>query len=423
MQKTKVLILAAGVSHRMRPIGDKSFLEFLGKPLIERQLMFLKKNGFEDIVVVGRDMNIEKIREVELRVGVKVQIAEQKDDKGMCGAVLAAKEFIGESPLLIFCSNDVVDDSALELVRGGMNEEVDGLILGKKVEKYFPGGYLEVNAEGLITNLIEKPGEGNEPSDLVNLVVHWYREPAKLIEHLEKAESEKDDIYETAIVEMIKGGAKVKALPYSGFWQPIKYPWHVHNVFQFYLANEGRSIANSAKIAENAVIDGDVVIGENVKIFEGAVIKGPAYIGDNSVVANNALVRGSHIGADCMVGFSTEVARSFWGNKVWTHMNYVGDSVIGNDVSFGAGAVTGNLRLDDGNVSVMIKGEKVDTGEQKVGSIIGDGVRVGINTSIMPGVKIGGGAFVGAGIVVAQDVEENTFVRGDWQLKISEKRI
>ena len=113
---------------------------------------------------------------------------------------------------------------------------------------------------------------------MVNLVVHWYREPAKLIEHLEKAESEKDDIYETAIVEMIKGGAKVKALPYSGFWQPIKYPWHVHNVFQFYLANEGRSIADSAKIAANAVIDGDVVIGENVKIFEGAVIKGPAYI-------------------------------------------------------------------------------------------------------------------------------------------------
>lgn len=411
------------MSYRMRPLGDKSFLEFLGKPLIERQLMFLKKNGFEDIVVVGRDMNIEKIRQVAEKVGVRLEIAEQKDDKGMCGAVLAAKDHIAGRSLLVFCSNDVVEDSALELIRSGMNDDVDGLILGKKVEKYFPGGYLEVNAEGLITNLIEKPGAGNEPSDMVNLVVHWYRDAGKLVSHLEKAESEKDDIYETAIVDMIKDGAKVKALPYNGFWQPIKYPWHVHNVFQFYLANEGRRIADSAKIAANAVIDGEVVVGENVKIFEGAVVKGPAYIGDNSVVANNALVRGSHIGSDCMVGFSTEVARSYWGNKVWTHMNYVGDSVIGNDVSFGAGAVTGNLRLDDKNVSVMVSGQKVDTGEQKLGSIIGDGVRVGINTSIMPGVKIGGGAFVGAGIVVAQDVEENTFVRGDWQLKISEKRI
>ena len=94
------------------------------------------------------------------------------------------------------------------------------------------------------------------------------------------------------------------------------------------------------------------------------------------------------------------MARSFWGDKVWTHSNYVGDSVIGNNVSFGAGSITGNLRLDEGEITVNLNGEKQRTGVNKLGLICGNNVRVGINTSLMPGLKVGAGSFIGAGIVV-----------------------
>jgi len=411
----KALVLAAGRSKRMQPVGDKNFLNFLGKPLIQHQMELLARNGLTEIIVVGSCTNIEKIKEIGEKVDASVTVCEQVDlDLGMAGAVLAARHLV-EGPVLIFSGNDVVEDAAVKMAM----EAEGSCMIGKKVEHYFPGGYLETDEHGFIKNIVEKPGEGHEPSDMINLVVHRHQDIAKLTEYLDRAKSENDDLYEVAISEMIEDGEMILALPYDGFWQPVKYPWHVHRVFEYFFAQAEKRVSEKAEIAKSAVIRGEVIIEDGVKIFDGAVISGPVYIGKGSIVANNALLRSSHIAEDCMVGFSTEVARSYWGNKVWTHMNYVGDSVIGEDVSFGAGAVTGNLRLDDGDVMV----DGVDTKMQKVGAIIGDHVRVGINASIMPGVKIGGNSFIGAGIVLASDVPDGSFVRASVELKISENKF
>lgn len=67
------------------------------------------------------------------------------------------------------------------------------------------------------------------------------------------------------------------------------------------------------------------------------------------------------------------------------HLSYVGDSVIGDHVNFGAGTVTANLRHDNGNVQVVVKGAKVDSGRRKLGAMIGDRAKTGIHTSIYPG--------------------------------------
>ncbi|MFA6305577.1 MAG: sugar phosphate nucleotidyltransferase [Candidatus Gracilibacteria bacterium] len=421
----KVLLLGAGRSKRMKPIEDKNFLNFLGKPLIEWQLELLKSAGFDEVVIVGGKHNLDKLVSCGKSLGMDVSIIEQKDlDMGMCGAVLAAKDIIGNEPVLIFSSNDVVEKSAFELIKKAYDENgAEGYLLGKVVEEYFPGGYLETSKDGFVKNIVEKPEVGKEPSNLVNLVVHVHKDFQKLVTYLEKAKSKNDDLYEVALADMIKGGVKIKAVEYNGFWQPIKYPWHVNKVFKFFFGLSEKKIAKSAQVSKNAVVKGEVIIGENVKILEGAIVNGPVYIGDNSVIANNSLVRESNIGKDCVIGFSTEIARSFLGDGVWTHSNYVGDSVIGNNVSFGAGTVTGNLRLDEGEISVDFDGKKVMTGGNKFGLVTGDDIRVGINTSFMPGIKIGSGSFIGAGLTVVQNIPEKSFVSGEINLKITENKI
>lgn len=412
----KVLVLAAGRSNRMKPVSDKNFLNFLGKPLIQWQVEMIEKAGFDEVIVVGGAHNMDKL--AMTLPGVKV--VEQKNlDEGMRGAVLAGKDAVGDGSVLIFSSNDVVEQHAFELIKDSIDENVDGLLLGKKMTEYFPGGYLEVDGEGMVSSIIEKPGEGNEPSDMVNLVVHWHKDYQKLVSALESASSDQDDVYEVALDGMIKDGAKIKAVSYEGVWQPIKFPWHIHGVFKYLMSVSDKSVADSADISDKATVKGDVIIGENVRIFEGAVINGPVYLGDNTVVANNALVRDSHVGQNCVVGFNTEVARSYLSNKVWTHSNYIGDSVIGENVSFGAGTVTGNLRLDEGNIAVDVSGNIIDTKTNKVGLITGNNVRVGINTSLMPGVKVGNNCMVGAGIIIAQDIPDNSFARGSVELKVS----
>ena len=411
----KVLLLAAGRSKRMKPIEDKNFLNFVGKPLIQHQLELLHESGLNDVVVVGGAHNMEKIKDLGAALGVNVEVVEQEDlEMGMAGAVLSAKGLLN-GPVIIFSSNDVVEVSALKAIMAA--EGADSYLLGYKVSEYFPGGYLEVS-DGFVSNIVEKPGAGNEPSDLVNLVVHRHENPAALIAALEAVKSENDDKYEVALAAMMKDGVKFKAVEYSGVWQPIKFPWHILPVFKYFFEKAAKGVAKGAKVAEGAVINGDVIIEDGAKIFDGAVINGPCYIGKNAVIATNSLVRESNVGEGCVIGFSTEVARSYLGSDVWTHSNYIGDSVIENNVSFGAGTVTGNLRLDEANVLI----DGCDSGSNKFGAVIGSNVRVGVNTSLMPGVRVGGGSFIGAGIVLAQDIPDKSFVRGSWELKISENK-
>ena len=149
----KVLLLAAGRSKRMKPIEDKNFLNFVGKPLIQHQLELLRESGLDDVVVVGGDHNLERIKTLGQELKMNVQVVEQEDlDLGMAGAVLAAKSFI-DGPVIIFSSNDIVDTSAFKaILEASKSDEAESFILGKKVHEYFPGGYLEIGRDGFIKN-------------------------------------------------------------------------------------------------------------------------------------------------------------------------------------------------------------------------------------------------------------------------------
>lgn len=405
----KVVLLAAGQSKRMKPIEDKAFVKICGKMLIQWQLEALAKAGFDEVVVVGNKYNLVRMKELGLTVVEQKNLAE-----GMKGAMEAAKPHVlHEEEIMVVSNNDVVEDALWANVKlKTKNEKNNGFFVGYKVSRYFPGGYLKTDQDGFVSSIVEKPGEGNEPSDLVNLVIHVHRDVKALYKALDEADSTRDDLYEQALQRLFDEQKKYSVLEYDGFWQAVKYPWHLLRLTEFFLEKLERNIADSAQVAKTAVINGPVVLEEGVRVFDHAVINGPAYLGKHSIVGNFALVRGSSLGERCTAGSYTEIARSLLQDEVFTHKNYIGDSVIGSNVSFGSGAVTGNLRLDEGDISVQVGGEKVDSRRNKLGLIAGDNIRVGINTSLMPGVKIGSNCMIGAELNVAQDIEENSYVKG-----------
>jgi bifunctional UDP-N-acetylglucosamine pyrophosphorylase/glucosamine-1-phosphate N-acetyltransferase len=273
------------------------------------------------------------------------------------------------------------------------------------VEEYFPGGYLVVDDAGNVKGIVEKPGEGNQPSNLVNIVVHLHTRPKELLEHIAAAATSADDVYEKAISNMIGDGHKVEAVRYNGFWKAIKYPWDVFIVMEYFLKRMEGNISPKASISPTAVIEGEVLIEEGVRVLENAVIRGPCYIGRDSVIGNGVLVRGgNNIGEGCVVGYGTEIKRCYIGDRCWFHRNYFGDSIVGSGCSFGAGTVTANVRLDGGNIRVKIGDNSIDTGFDYLGAFIGNGVRTGINAGIMPGVRIGAGCFVGPHLCLTKDL-------------------
>ncbi|MCK5610340.1 NTP transferase domain-containing protein [Candidatus Pacearchaeota archaeon] len=415
----QVILLAAGQSTRLDPISDKNTLEFVGKPLIAHRVAALKKAKMRDILVVGGKHNMKALEEA-LKDFKNVLVVEQKKlEDGMAGGVLAGATAVTHKNIMIMSTNDVFDDDLFEKVIEAAKKAEDGVIVGKRMMKYFPGGYLKVDKKGFVTDVIEKPGEGKEPSDMVNIVVHVYNDFPAFVKHLKTEKGKADGRYEKALDTYIKkGGAKISSLKYTGNWQPIKFPWDVVKVMNYYLEKLEPKIDKSAEIAKTAVIKGDVYIGKNSKVFDHAVIHGPAYIGDSCVVANNSLVRGSMLGNNCVIGYTTEVTRSYLNHDVWTHTNYVGDSIVDSNVSFGAGTVLGNLRFDEENVKVNIKKDRVDCGSNKFGAIIGSGTRIGVNASTNPGVKIGRNCFIGGSMYVDKDVPDNKMVIMEQKMKV-----
>jgi len=129
----------------------------------------------------------------------------------------------------------------------------------------------------------------------------------------------------------------------------------------------------------------------------------------------------SHIGADCVVGYSTEVKGSYIGDGCWFHSSYIGDSIIADGCSFAAGTVLANFRLDEKNISVRVGDEVVDTGLDKLGAIIGSNSKTGIHAGIMPGIRVGPNSFVGPHVCLISDLGPNKTILPELRCRVLQK--
>jgi bifunctional UDP-N-acetylglucosamine pyrophosphorylase/glucosamine-1-phosphate N-acetyltransferase len=153
-------------------------------------------------------------------------------------------------------------------------------------------------------------------------------------------------------------------------------------------------------------VDGRLQVGKGTKILPGVVIEGDVIIGDNCKVGPNCYIRGStSIGDKCHVGQAVEIKNSILlpGTNVG-HLSYLGDSILGEKVNFGAGTITSNLRHDGGAHRSPVAGRMVDTGRRKLGAIVGDGVHTGIHTSVYPGRKLWPKTSTLPGAIVDKDI-------------------
>jgi bifunctional UDP-N-acetylglucosamine pyrophosphorylase/glucosamine-1-phosphate N-acetyltransferase len=305
-------------------------------------------------------------------------------------------------PWLVTQSHDVVEPAVYAHLLAEADGPGDGAIVGQERDSYFPGGYLALRGDR-VSAVVEKPPPGSEPSRYVNIVIHLHKQPRRLLDVVRAVYandgSTRDDHYERALT-VLCGELRYRLVPYAGPWHPLKYPWHVLDAMQFFLA---RLPTPAGPLPDG--VSGPVVIEAGVRILPGAHVVGPAYIGAGSLIGTGALVRGAMVGARCEVGFACEVARSYLGDDCILHHNYVGDSVLEGEVALGFGTVTGNWPFYPPPVRTTVSGERVKTELEKFGAIIGARVRTGIGVLLNPGVKIGRGTYIGPGVVVTRDVQ------------------
>lgn len=412
MTNLKIILLAAGNSSRFWPLTNKSTFPFLGKPFIKHQLETLFKAGFSDISVVCNEENINYIK--TLHPDYVLQKGE-----GQGAGIYSAKDKI-KGPVLVI---NAIDFFSLDFLKNSyktINENsINNYFTAVKVDKYFPGGYL-VLKDNRVAEIREKPGEDKIPGNLFRLVFDYFQNGSELINTLQKV---KDFNYEKSLNYLLQKEVRFSVLEYHNQWSSLKYPWHVLDFTKIFLSQIDKpQISPKSQIESSAIIKGNVIIEDGVRIFENVKIAGPCYLGKNVIIGNNCIIRESIIEEGSVLGFTTDVARSYIGNNCWFHSNYIGESVLEENISLGAGANLANLRLDEEEIYSIIKGKKISTQKNKLGTIIGRNVRIGVNTSIMPGIKIGANTLLGSGIIIDHDIPENKFVTGKTSLIIKDNK-
>ncbi|HUU78475.1 MAG TPA: DapH/DapD/GlmU-related protein [candidate division Zixibacteria bacterium] len=229
-----------------------------------------------------------------------------------------------------------------------------------------------------------------------------------------------DDIYQRVSTKTASAFITMNYEPEKMEYWKIEYLWNLLDANQV-LINEIRERIDGV-IEEGVTIKGKVVIEEGAKIRAGSYLEGPLIIGKNCDIGPNCYLRkGVSLDEEVKIGNACELKNTivYKGSHI-AHLSYVGDSIIGSNCNFGAGTITGNLRLDDQAVKASINDSVVSTGRRKIGVIMGDNVKTAINTFFMPGVIVGNNSAIGTGVIVSRNLPSNTFIYQEQELQTRE---
>lgn len=159
-----------------------------------------------------------------------------------------------------------------------------------------------------------------------------------------------------------------------------------------------RTLLDQTDLRDYLVTD-EVAVHRSAVVETGATLKGPLLLGPNCFVAAGAYLRGGNwVAADCIFGPGAELKSSFVFPKTkLAHFNFVGDSILGEDVNLEAGSIVCNYRneRDDKDILVRLDGALRRTGVQKFGALVGDHARIGANATLAPGALLRRGTVIG----------------------------
>lgn len=395
-----IVVLCAGQSRRFFPLGDKNLFNFFDKSIIEHRVERLSNYSSKITLVVNKD-NYDVIANFfSGRENVSVIVQE---NAGFANALLTLRgKVMGQ--VLVVGAVDLFDE-------GREIKKIEEIICQNKIilsffttKNYFPGGYGQFS-NGKLTGIIEKPGADKTPSDQVRIVLDYFPDFDLFLSKIAQTDVLKEGAVEQVLTSFIKGD-RCLINKVEGMVRSLKYPSDVLMADEFFFKNEFKaSLGKNTIISDKAIVSGDVYFGDNVRVHEFAKIVGPSYIGANSVVGNYAMIVNSHIGSDCLVGGYSEVTRSHLGKRVLLHRNFIGDSVLSDNILIAAGTIFANWRFDRKNIHFKEEdARKVDTNREKFGCAVGSNVKVGINCSIMPGVRIAVGKIIKPASLIDRDV-------------------
>jgi bifunctional UDP-N-acetylglucosamine pyrophosphorylase/glucosamine-1-phosphate N-acetyltransferase len=424
----KAVLLAAGEGVRLLPITatrPKHLIKVGGKPILQFCLEAVKNAGITETVIVTHYMG-NAIRQYfgdGEKFGLHINYVEQKAVLGTGNATCVAEPYVDDDFVLVYgdllFGSDAIKN-VLNSYKRGKTGAVIGVVPVDKPESY---GIIELDEEKKVKRIVEKPVAGKVASNLANAGVYVLTQQIfdqiKQTKATVRGELELTD----AVTLLAKKGVTVLASEISkDDWFDVGRPWDLLDANNWALRRMKHQVLG--KIEQGANLFGSVSVAKSARIRSGAYIEGPAFIDEECDIGPNCYIRPStSFGRKVRVGNACEIKNTIVMDFTHVgHLSYVGDSILGEHCNLGAGTVIANYRLDSRSVKMVIKDQLVDTGRRKLGAVLGDDVKTGIQSSFMPGVKVGVNSWVGPNFMVEHDLPASSMAFLKQNCEMREKK-
>ena len=426
----EVIILAAGLGTRMKSSTIKILHRAAGRPIIDYVLDLAA--DFSDappVMVIGHQR--EQVQEA---VGTRARFAIQEEQLGTGHAVLQAAGSVKGKAVLIL-SGDVPLTRRETLQKLIDEHERSGntlTLLTMNLDDPALYGRIVRDSSGVVTKIVEaKDASADEKRiDEVNAGVYVF-EGEHLFDNLRKLSNSnaQGEYYLTDLIAVLRNAGQrvgavivddpIEALGVNSrsdlaaveaeiqrrvvdrlmkegvtFRNPstvvIDSTVAIENdtVIYPFVTLEGKTKIGTGCVIEPGVHLHNVTVGNNVHVKSGTVAE-DAVIADDATVGPYAHLRpGTKLGKHVKVGNFVETKKAVFGDgSKASHLSYIGDAEVGADVNIGAGTITCNY-----------------DGVNKHKTILEDGVFIGSDTQLVAPVRVGRGAYVGAGSTITEDV-------------------
>ena len=430
-QNLEVVILAAGLGTRMKSQTIKILHRAAGRPIVDYVLDLARDLcPTPPVLVIGHQRD-----RVQSAIGERARYAIQDEQLGTGHAVLQAASVVDPSKRVLILSGDV-PLTRPETLRRLLDEHERGghalTLLTMKPGDPAMYGRIVRDANGGVERIVEFKDADDEQRRIgeVNAGIYVFN-GEHLFENLRNLgnQNAQGEYYLTDLLAVLRGGGHrvgaviaddpVEALGVNSRSDLAQVETEIQRRVVEQLMKEGVTFRNPATV----VIDSDVRIGRDSVVYPFVTLERGTVIGEDCViepgvhlinvrignnvhiktgtVAEDALIEdeaavgpyahlrpGTQLGRKVKVGNFVETKKAVFGaGAKASHLSYIGDAEVGADVNIGAGTITCNY-----------------DGVRKHKTVLEDGVFIGSDTQLVAPVRVGKGAYVGAGSTITKDV-------------------
>ncbi|HLJ60643.1 MAG TPA: glucose-1-phosphate thymidylyltransferase [bacterium] len=328
----RALVLSGGRGTRLRPLTytmPKQLIPVANRPIIHYGLRHIRDAGIRDVGVVISPETGAQVRAALTKESLDLDLTfiVQEQPLGLADAVRVARPYLKDEPFVMYLGDNLIGDGLVGLLREFQEVGPDAMILLKDVPDPRMFGVAQVNEDGHVVRLIEKPHE--PPSNLALVGVYIFG-PAIHTAIAAITPSKRGELEITdAIQQLLDTGRQVRSIRLESWWldtgkkddllaanRVVLEEWCLRSV--------------RGEVCEDSRVSGRVTLDPGARV-RGSEVRGPSVIGANVLIEDSSVGPYTSVGHGCVIRRSSVQHSVLLDGATLDGVARVEDSIVGRN--------------------------------------------------------------------------------------------